>query len=181
MDQLAKTSDLAMAIAHAQQIFEADGVKYFFGNWKLNPELLQEAATLLDNGQQLPYALGVYAGYALRVQSHKLKKTKARLKEKNHWRNFFIVKAVHEMQQFGFKPTRNRASEMHSGCSIVAKVIRERDLDLGLHEAGVEKVWTAFSKDKHRRALTNCLLSPSQKSVPESTSYQGLFSRPPFP
>jgi hypothetical protein len=180
VDQLAKTADLARAIAHAQQILEADGVKYFFGEWKLNPDLLQEAATLLENGQQLPDALGAYVGYALRVQLHKLNKTKARLKEKNNWRNFFIAKAVHEMQQFGFKPTRNRASkkEKYSGCSIVAKVIRERDLDLGLHEPGVENVWGAF---QHRRALANCLLSPSQKSVPESTGYQGLFSRPPFP
>ena len=176
-----------MATAHARQIFEADGVRYLIGKWKLNPELLQEAATLLDNGQQLPYALGVYAGYALQIQLHKLNKTKARLKETNYWRNLFIAKAVREMDQFGFKPTRSTdkkpgKKQRACGCSIVAEVLT----DLGLKnergkkwkEGAVSKVWQSVlekqNQDRLRLASAKHLLSSNQK-----VTARGLFAPPP--
>ena len=63
----------------------------------------------------------------------------------NITRDFVIVDVVSKLQEFGYHPTRARAShgsedKEESGCSIVAKALAQ----LGIHisETGVEEVWS---------------------------------------
>lgn len=170
---LVAVDKLAQAKVHARKIFESEGFKYLTGKWKPDPDMLREAAALLENEQPLPYGLAWYAAVALRIQAHK--GTKARLKETNYWRNLFITKAVNEMGQFGFKPTRNPEQKTrHCGCSIVAMAL-PRHFELG--EDGIRKVWQSVSKnqkqDRHRLALAKHLSSNQKVTAP------GLFAPPP--
>ena len=55
-------------------------------------------------------------------------------------RNVSIVFAVGALQNFGFHPTRNRATfAQRSGCSIVAEALSK--MGFPINEAGVEEVW----------------------------------------
>ena len=174
MDQLAKATD------RAHQIFDSDAAKLMIAK-KLDQKLLKYAAELLDDEKQLPRGLGRYVAQALRLYIHKLTGTPARAEETNLWRDLLIQAAVREMKQFGFHPTRNRQQKRkkHSGCSIVAEVANTKGLNLSEH--AVENIWQGRSKaqkNRHRQALVNALLAPSQK--PATANYPaGLFSQHP--
>lgn len=173
-------NQLAKAIDHAHKIFDSDGAKLLIG--ELQPKLLELAAGLLDKGQQLPPGLDVYVVRALRLYAHKLRGTRARAEETNLWRDALVEWAVHEMRQFGFKPTRNREQKTttESGCSIVTKVVNGRSFNLT--ERTVEGIYQGRSKaqrSRRRRALIEALLAPSQKPASTANHPAGLFSSTP--
>lgn len=174
MDQLAKSTDLDLAKAHARKIFKRYGNKTF-AKWKPEPAILQWAANLLEDGQQLRPDLAKYVARALRTHQKK----RGRKKETNSDRNSMIVIMVFETLRFGFEPTRTPDVKKHDcGCSIVAKVLD----DLGVRsergkkfsESAITKVWQNFNKRLQRDALVKFLRSPGQ---PEKTT--SLFSAPP--
>jgi hypothetical protein len=178
MDQLAKATD------HAHQIFDTDAVKLLIADRsKLDPKLLDYAAGLLDNEKQLPRGLGMYVAHALRLHAHKLSGTPARAEETNLWRDALVEYAVHQMRQFGFKPTRNREQkrkEKDSGCSIVTKALNRQGFNLT--ERTVKGIWQGRSKaqrNRRRQALIKALLTPRQKPAPTANYLAGLFSPPP--
>ena len=169
---------LAQATAHARAIFEIDGFKYLTSN-KVEPDLLLEAATFLENEKPLPVSMGAYTAWALRMYAHKLN-GKKRKPEKHQWRNLFIVRAVREMQEFGFKPTRSPNRDLHPrecGCSIVKTVLKERGLknDKGRSwkEGAVVQIWKRHQKKRHLHSQAKALLSSNQKPI------RGMFAPPP--
>jgi hypothetical protein len=105
--------------------------------------LLEMAVNLLDRGEKLPDPLRIYVVLALRSYALTLSKKHGRKKETNFARDFFVARAISELRQFGYNPTRNREEKQReSCCSIVVKVLSEGGLNLS--EAAVEKIWERF-------------------------------------
>jgi hypothetical protein len=106
--------------------------------------MLEIAVDLLDKGEKLPDPLRIYVVIALRSYALMLSKKRGRKKETNFGRDFFIARAISELQQFKYKPTRNREEKQReSCCSIVVKVLADGGLNLS--ETAVEKIWERFS------------------------------------
>lgn len=85
------------------------------------------SAQLLERGEQLPSELLPLATEMLKGK--KPPPTPADQKKGNHaqtwWRKYYVWKAVEELLDLGFKPTRNIASEHVSACDAVAEAMRQ--------------------------------------------------------
>jgi hypothetical protein len=183
VDQLAKSTDLALAKVHARKIFKRCGKKTFTNKWKPEPAVLQWAANLLEDGQQLSSVSAKYVAAALRIYSKKLSKKHGRYKEADLIRNSVIITMLLEMQRFGFQPTRTPDVKKHNcGCSIVAEVLDglgvKSERGGKFSEAAVVKVWENFNKKlkqerlKWKQGVLVKLLQQPEKAP-------GLFAEPP--
>ena len=102
------------------------------------------AAEFLKRGETMPKAL---QDYIVEVLCAPLAPSKfTTLRGGRTSRDFSIAATVEKIaQEFGLRPTRNRASHAHvSACSIVAEVLA--DLKINLSEDGVEHVWKEYRR-----------------------------------
>jgi hypothetical protein len=91
-------------------------------------------ARLLLDGRRLPKVLRAYAALALRNRIPRGRKPR----NTNFVRDNVILRAVASLVEAGFKRTRNRATDHHSACSIVAAILAQ--LNIGVGEEAVEKI-----------------------------------------
>jgi hypothetical protein len=94
----------------------------------------------------MPASLGRYAAEVLGRQSQGApRRRRGRDPYGNHVRDFHITSAVLNVARLGLKPTRNRATEKESACSIVRGALEK--LGVHLSEAAVEKIWERVSHE----------------------------------
>jgi len=175
---------LAQATAHARAIFEGKGYKDLLTAKKPNRDVLLEVAQLLESDQPLSAALSEYTAWALRIYLHKLTSKSARLAETNYWRNQVIAKAVREMQQFGFKRTRNPEQKNRAcGCSIVASALNETgfrsESGKKWNEDAVRAVCTSSRKAAQPRENARRRKALAKALIQEQKPLAGLFAQPP--
>ena len=102
------------------------------------------AAEFLKRGETMPKAL---QDYIVEVLCAPLPPSKfVTLRGGRALRDLNIASTVEKIaQEFGLRPTRNRASHAHvSACSIVAEVLA--DLKINLSEDGVEHAWKEYRR-----------------------------------
>ena len=103
-------------------------------------DLLELAGDLLMEDRALPNPLQKYVFLLIQDHVAKLRKKRGRKGETNFGRDWFIATTVHRLQDFGFRPTRNREEKRReSGCSIVAALLAERGLNMS--ELNIESIW----------------------------------------
>jgi len=111
--------------------------------------LCDTAAKFLEKGCPLPTRLCEYVVDVLRSTGGARQARRGRNPYAKHTRNFDIALAVREVMELGFSPTKNRATEAESACSIVSKALNklsiESNLDIALSDVAVEKIWQRFT------------------------------------
>lgn len=108
------------------------------------------AARFIESGCVMPMRLRAYIAETLFLQFKKAPQPRrGQDPYANHLRDIDIARAVREVVKLGFNPTRNRATETESACSIVAQALA----NLGIHRSvpAIEKIWNASRK----RSLEN--------------------------
>jgi hypothetical protein len=103
------------------------------------------AAGFVKGGCGLPLRLRQYIAASLHSQAKEPpQRRRGRDPYANNTRDFYIALTVSQIVGLGFRPTRNRATESESACSITAKALAK----CGLHmdERNVERIWGQFEQ-----------------------------------
>jgi hypothetical protein len=115
------------------------------GDQAAHKVLCKIAADFVAGSCVLPTRLREYIAKALRSQAEEeQQKRRGQDPYANFTRNFQIASTVLEVVRLGFRPTRNRATEAESACSITMHALAKYDLHLS--EGAVEKIWQQFSR-----------------------------------
>lgn len=107
--------------------------------------LLEIAAVYVASGCVMPERLRDYIVEKLQTETSSGPERRGRPPHVNEARNFHISMAINAAaRKYELRPTRNRASETESACSIVTQALERR----GAHfsESAVEKIWQEFSQ-----------------------------------
>jgi hypothetical protein len=102
------------------------------------------AAGFVKAGCELPDGLRGYAAAILRSQAKEAPiRRRGGDPYANNTRDFYIALTVQRVVALGFRPTRNRATDAESACSVTKKALEK----CGLHmeESNVEKIWSKFA------------------------------------
>ena len=118
-------------------------VKARAGDYVAKSVLYRLAADFVESGWAMPKRLGEYIGHRLKAEALNSRKRPGRDPYANRRRNFRIARTICEVVKLGFRPTRNRASQNKSACSIVAQALARGGIHLS--ESAVEKIWQRFS------------------------------------
>jgi hypothetical protein len=107
--------------------------------------LCSVAARFVAGGCNMPKRLRDYVAELLTRQSQQApQRRRGRDPYANYVRDFYITSAVLQLCRLGLKPTRNRATERESACSIVSRALERLQVELA--EPAVEKIWERFSR-----------------------------------
>jgi hypothetical protein len=107
------------------------------------------ASRFVESGCAFPTQLRAYIAGTLYSQSRKApRRGRGRDPYANYIRDDDVTRVVRKVVELGFRPTRNRATETESACSIVAQALAK----LGIHLSvpAVEKIWSASRKGSAR-------------------------------
>jgi hypothetical protein len=107
--------------------------------------LCNNAARFVESGRPLPTRLRELIVEVLKAVADARPTKRGRDPYANHPRNFQIACTIFNVINLGFRPTKNRATEAESACSIVAKALAK--LDIHLSDVSIEKIWERFSRD----------------------------------
>jgi hypothetical protein len=111
------------------------------------------AARFVETGCAMPNHLRRYVAETLTSQSRVAPQPRRGPNPyANHARDTDIADAVKKIVELGFRPTRNRATEAESACSIVAKALER--LNIHLSVPAVEKVWNTFRTDPPKKSAS---------------------------
>jgi len=110
------------------------------------------AARFVESGCSFPPNLREYIAGALLSQSKEPpQRRRGRDPYANYSRDRDVARVVKEIMNLGFRPTRNRATESESACSIVSRALNELatelNLDIGLSDVAIEKIWQRLASD----------------------------------
>jgi hypothetical protein len=115
------------------------------GDQAAHKVLCKVAADFVAGGCTMPTRLREYITEALRSQAEEeQQRRRGQDPYANFTRNFHIASTVLQVTRLGFRPTRNRATERESACSITAHALAKSGLHLT--ESAVEKIWGQFSR-----------------------------------
>jgi hypothetical protein len=107
--------------------------------------LCKIAAAFVEGGCAMPARLREYITEALRSQAREApQRRRGQDPYANHGRNFCVACAILHVVKLGFRPTRNRATEDESACSIVAQALAK--FGIHLSDSAVEKIWGQFAR-----------------------------------
>jgi hypothetical protein len=102
-------------------------------------------AGFVKAGCEMPTRLREYVAAALRSEAKEAPiRRRGRDPYANNTRNFYIALTVLRVVSLGFDPTRNRATEAESACSITKKALER--CGVKMKETNVEKIWAQFAK-----------------------------------
>ena len=103
--------------------------------------LCRIGAQFVLHGEEMPHHLRVYIFTVLmKLYDAPPPRRKGGDRYAKFGRNRFIVEMVSQLQEVGYRPTRNRATcAQRSGCSIVAEAFSR--VGIAIDEAAIEKVW----------------------------------------
>ena len=103
------------------------------------------AARFVESGCAMPNHLRRYVAGALELRS-RVAPPRQRGPDPyaKHARDGDIAEVVGKIVELGFRPTRNRATETESACSIVAKALAMMGLHLSV--PAIEKIWNTSRK-----------------------------------
>jgi hypothetical protein len=94
----------------------------------------------------MPAHLRKYIATYLREQSRKApERRRGRDPYANYYRDTKIASVVRELVDLGYQPTRNRASDNESACSIVARALEKMGVHLSV--PAVEKIWNTYRRN----------------------------------
>ncbi len=113
------------------------------GDYVAKFTLYAVAADYLEAERPLPDALREYLIEELRSEVNRRPKRRGRDPHAYHPRDFEVACIISNVIMLGFRPTKNRATEGVSACSIVTQALEK--LGIHLSESAVEKIWERFS------------------------------------
>ena len=107
----------------------------------------------ITRGDPLPEPLAAYVAKFLTSGGKSRVARRGVDSGKNLLRDITIYNTILNLRnRFGVPPSRNKASHRESGCSIVAKLVKE---ECGLHctEDAIMKIWKRFRRDPNLGVL----------------------------